>query len=68
MVILSSTIHGYEGTGRSLTLKLISSLKQQNKVQYSHNNRTTGETMPGRSLKEIQLDEPIRYGNNDPIE
>ena len=27
MVILSSTIHGYEGTGRSLSLKLISSLK-----------------------------------------
>ena len=24
--------------------------------------------MPGRSLKEISLDEPIRYGNNDPIE
>lgn len=24
MVILSSTVHGYEGTGRSLSLKLIS--------------------------------------------
>jgi N-acetyltransferase 10 len=24
--------------------------------------------MPGRTLKEISLDEPIRYGNNDPIE
>lgn len=57
MVILSSTIHGYEGTGRSLSLKLISSLKQQNKFQNQ-----------GRGLKEIQLDEPIRYGNNDPIE
>ena len=22
----------------------------------------------GRQLKEVQLDEPIRYGNNDPIE
>jgi N-acetyltransferase 10 len=28
MVILSSTIHGYEGTGRSLSLKLISQLKE----------------------------------------
>jgi len=27
-----------------------------------------GESYPGRQLKEIQLDEPIRYGNNDPIE
>lgn len=24
--------------------------------------------MPGRFLKEIQMDEPIRYGPNDPIE
>jgi N-acetyltransferase 10 len=27
MVILSSTVHGYEGTGRSLSLKLIHQLK-----------------------------------------
>ena len=27
MVILSSTIHGYEGTGRSLSLKLINNLR-----------------------------------------
>ena len=27
MVVLSSTIHGYEGTGRSLSLKLIQQLK-----------------------------------------
>ena len=56
MVILSSTVHGYEGTGRSLSLKLISSLKNKG-----------GNTF-GRQLKEVQLDEPIRYGSNDPIE
>jgi N-acetyltransferase 10 len=28
MVILSSTIHGYEGTGRSLSLKLLNSLRE----------------------------------------
>ena len=28
MIILSSTVHGYEGTGRSLSLKLISSLRE----------------------------------------
>ena len=32
LVIISSTIHGYEGTGRSLSLKLISSLKRQNSM------------------------------------
>jgi N-acetyltransferase 10 len=31
MVILSSTVHGYEGTGRSLSLKLIQQLKGQNR-------------------------------------
>lgn len=30
MVVLSSTIHGYEGTGRSLSLKLLQSLREQN--------------------------------------
>lgn len=30
MVILSSTVHGYEGTGRSLSLKLVNSLREQN--------------------------------------
>jgi tRNA(Met) C34 N-acetyltransferase TmcA len=30
MIILSSTVHGYEGTGRSLSLKLIGSLREQN--------------------------------------
>jgi len=30
MVILSSTVHGYEGTGRSLSLKLLNSLREQN--------------------------------------
>jgi N-acetyltransferase 10 len=29
MVVLSSTVHGYEGTGRSLSLKLVSSLREQ---------------------------------------
>lgn len=32
MVILSSTVHGYEGTGRSLSLKLIQQLRGQNRV------------------------------------
>jgi N-acetyltransferase 10 len=54
LVFLSSTINGYEGTGRSLSLKLISQLRQN--------------TTNGRKLCEIKLEEPIRYGEGDLIE
>ncbi|PAA81997.1 hypothetical protein BOX15_Mlig012688g11, partial [Macrostomum lignano] len=52
LCFLSSTVNGYEGTGRSLSLKLISQLRQDASSQ----------------LKEITLDESIRYGPGDPIE
>lgn len=55
-LILSSTINGYEGTGRSLSLKLIQKLREQNKTGGS------------RLLKEVSMNDPIRYGNNDVIE
>jgi N-acetyltransferase 10 len=32
LVFLASTVHGYEGTGRSLSLKLIQQLRQQAQV------------------------------------
>ena len=32
MCFLSSTINGYEGTGRSLSVKLIQKLREQSKV------------------------------------
>ena len=56
LVLLSSTIHGYEGTGRSLSLKLIQQLKEQQ----------GGSS--GRVLKEVKLEAPIRYARNDPVE
>ena len=49
MVILSSTIHGYEGTGRSLSLKLINNLRGKG----SHQQRERGEFQHGRQLKEV---------------
>ncbi|GIX61623.1 ATPase domain containing protein [Babesia caballi] len=52
IVIISSTVGGYEGTGRSLSLKLIERLRN-----------TTPE-----ALTEITLKEPIRYSKNDAIE
>lgn len=49
---MASTINGYEGTGRSLSLKLLSTLRESS----------------GSSLKELKLDEPIRYSAGDPVE
>lgn len=57
LVFLSSTINGYEGTGRSLSLKLIDQLREQNA-------RGSG----GRALREVTLEEPIRYAAGDPVE
>lgn len=47
LVMLSSTVNGYEGTGRSLSLKLIADLKKKSAL---------------RKLHELTLTEPIRYG------
>src|SRR3954462_1350478 len=67
LVFMASTINGYEGTGRSLSLKLIQQLREQ-----SRGNKAKGNTdgkkaqfengVPGsRQLQEIVLIEPIRY-------
>eukprot|EP01133_Synstelium_polycarpum_P001434 gene1434-1663_t len=63
LVFLSSTINGYEGTGRSLSMKLIKQLREQSGTT---SNATTQST--GRILREIQLVEPIRYAAHDPVE
>ena len=54
LVFMASTINGYEGTGRSLSLKLLSQLRSSN----------NGD----RKLREITLSEPIRYANGDAVE
>lgn len=54
LVFMASTINGYEGTGRSLSLKLLSQLRSSN----------TGD----RKLREVSLSEPIRYASGDPVE
>ncbi|EGW34245.1 uncharacterized protein SPAPADRAFT_49303 [Spathaspora passalidarum NRRL Y-27907] len=77
LVFMASTINGYEGTGRSLSLKLIQQLRQQ-----SNSSSTPADTeiisrdkksgFEGgsltRNLKEVVLDEPIRYAPGDPVE
>jgi N-acetyltransferase 10 len=82
LVFMASTINGYEGTGRSLSLKLIQQLREQSRgvAKFSsqeENNvadRETGKLKAGdsnlrsRSLREITLSEPIRYAPGDPVE
>ncbi|CAF2384441.1 unnamed protein product [Rotaria sp. Silwood2] len=64
LVFLSSTINGYEGTGRSLSLKLLEQLRKQSAILTTATKTTTNN----RTLSELELNEPIRYGIDDPIE
>lgn len=86
LVFMASTINGYEGTGRSLSLKLVQQLRDQSRgfvggkkkaiengdevVDRSGKTATQGQgsTMGGRTLREITLNEPIRYASGDPVE
>ncbi|KAF2146910.1 uncharacterized protein K452DRAFT_315110 [Aplosporella prunicola CBS 121167] len=81
LVFMASTINGYEGTGRSLSLKLIQQLREQSrggKVKGDEivADRSTGKEAKngselatgGRTLREITLSEPIRYAPGDAVE
>jgi len=65
LVFMSSTINGYEGTGRSLSLKLIKQLRNQTKTK---DGQTRPTALSGRSLREVELKEPIRYSGGDQVE
>jgi len=56
LIFMSSTVNGYEGTGRALSLKLIADLKKKS------------DSPNGRKLTEIKLEESVRYAPGDPIE
>jgi N-acetyltransferase 10 len=102
LVFMASTVNGYEGTGRALSLKLIHDLRQQQHKTVSaaasnassavagskgkkgqrkvHEERwrvaaeaaaasAAGEGSSGaRSLTELTLTTPIRYGSGDEVE
>ncbi|CAJ1056420.1 RNA cytidine acetyltransferase [Xyrichtys novacula] len=73
LVFMASTINGYEGTGRSLSLKLIQQLRQQSadsQQSMSAENRTsnTARLSAARSLHEVSLHESIRYAPGDAVE
>ncbi|KAG7005870.1 hypothetical protein G7Y79_00017g042520 [Physcia stellaris] len=84
LVFMASTINGYEGTGRSLSLKLIQQLRDQSrggpkangdsevKVADRSGDKSLMNGEPtsarGRTLREITLSEPIRYAQGDSVE
>ena len=75
---MASTINGYEGTGRSLSLKLIQQLRDQSRASIKANGggdvagtlakSSENAHSRGRNLREITLSEPIRYAPGDHVE
>lgn len=81
LVFMASTINGYEGTGRSLSLKLIQQLREQTRPTVTKAEPASASAGPSkagsggrggsghaRSLREIKLEEPIRYSPGDQVE
>ncbi|KAJ3208518.1 N-acetyltransferase 10 [Dinochytrium kinnereticum] len=94
LIFMASTINGYEGTGRSLSLKLIAQLREQSagsaataklaaggggvlvnrdgkeRKDGASANAASSAAAPAslRVLREIKLEEPIRYGAGDAVE
>lgn len=85
LVFMASTINGYEGTGRSLSLKLIQQLRESTRPSLTKDattvdssvatTSTSKKSIAGhsnapktRTLREMKLETPIRYGAGDKIE
>eukprot|EP01006_Ploeotia_vitrea_P034891 TRINITY_DN65816_c7_g2_i1.p1 TRINITY_DN65816_c7_g2~~TRINITY_DN65816_c7_g2_i1.p1 ORF type:complete len:1119 (-),score=665.11 TRINITY_DN65816_c7_g2_i1:99-3455(-) len=68
LVFMSSTVNGYEGTGRSLSLKLIKELRHKSNARKASKSSSSSASTGGRTLREITLKEPIRYGQDDVVE
>ncbi|XP_061891160.1 RNA cytidine acetyltransferase [Entelurus aequoreus] len=73
LVFMASTINGYEGTGRSLSLKLIQQLRQQSaesqqSMSAENRNTNTARLAAARTLHEVSLHESIRYAPGDAVE
>ena len=83
LVFMASTINGYEGTGRSLSLKLIQQLRESTRPNVGKDGdggeastsvskqgvaNAPGMNIKARTLREVKLEVPIRYGAGDKIE
>jgi tRNA(Met) cytidine acetyltransferase len=51
-IVFASTIHGYEGAGRGFSIRFLKTVKED----------------PSTLVKHLDMDEPIRYSKNDPVE
>ncbi|KAL9256438.1 RNA cytidine acetyltransferase 1-like protein [Drosera capensis] len=58
------SVDSYEGTGRSLSLKLLQQLAEQSQTS----TKNVESSLSGRFFKKIELTESIRYASGDPIE
>ncbi|GJE88847.1 hypothetical protein PsYK624_049340 [Phanerochaete sordida] len=83
LVFMASTINGYEGTGRSLSLKLIQQLRESTRPSLAKDAQAAEDDVPAassskkaavkappkaRTLREIKLETPIRYAAGDKVE
>ncbi|MCE4614624.1 MAG: tRNA(Met) cytidine acetyltransferase TmcA [Desulfurococcales archaeon] len=51
-IVFASTIHGYEGAGRGFSIRFLKTIKED----------------PSTVVKHVDMNEPIRYGKEDPVE
>lgn len=80
VVFMSSTVTGYEGTGRSLSLKLIKKLREGgsgaglsstgrgNRESDRAATAVASHSGSGRVFHEVHMETPIRYAESDPVE
>ena len=72
LTMISSTVAGYEGSGRSLAIKLLKSLEAESQMSLhaaeTHSRESFEPTALRKSYQHVQLHEPIRYASGDPIE
>ena len=74
LVFMCSTVNGYEGTGRALSLKLISNLRKEAAGAGAGNGKEGrgsgggGGVGSARMLREVALAEPVRYSYGDRVE
>ncbi|KAH8918571.1 DUF699-domain-containing protein, partial [Atractiella rhizophila] len=68
LVFMSSTVSGYEGTGRSLSLKLLQQLRKAATEPSSVQGGKDPVRKDVKVFRETNLEEPIRYGRDDPVE
>ncbi|KAA0201203.1 hypothetical protein HAZT_HAZT007544 [Hyalella azteca] len=68
ITLMASTISGYEGTGRSLSLKLLKQLRRQSTKTEQRVDAKDIASWDVHELHEVSLWRSIRYGPGDPVE